>query len=310
MRSRFWHTVPGSLNSMFRNVTFLKIASEWPPSEEALDEALVTGRFEPCGPLSEKSFGWETPVEDQRGRLCRSLGHADLIQLRTQSRLLPAAAVNEAVEVRLQEFRERTGELPGRREKRRLSIETRDKLLPKALLRSERTKAVLLRPENVLVVDAATPVKVERLTDMLRLALGALEATQLTFRQPVEGLLRQIFLGDTPPGISMARECRMQDAADSKASVRFTDMDLADANIRRHVRDGMLLTHLGIGFEGLMSCVIDDKARLSKLRFAGADAEDTGADEDQLARFDAEFMLATGTLRKFLSVLTGALGKV
>ena len=96
----------------------------------------------------------------------------------------------------------------------------------------------------------------------------------------------------------------MQDPADSKASVRFADMDLTDANIRRHVRDGMKLTHLGMGFNGLMSFVLDEHGGLGKLRLAEADAPDSGADEDPLARFDAEFVLLTGTLREYLRVLT------
>jgi recombination associated protein RdgC len=295
---------------MFRNVCFLRCASAWPESEEELDEALVASRFEPCGPLSEKSFGWEAPVDDGHGRLCRSVGGADLIQLRTQSRLLPAAAVNEVLETRLEEFRERTGDMPGRREKRRLKVETRDNLLPKALLRSERTKAVFLRPEKILLVDAATPAKVERLADMLRFAFGKFETSELAFRQPVGGLLTRIFLGDAPPEITIGRECRMQDPSDSKATVRFADMDLADANIRRHVRDGMVLTHLDIEFDGLMSCVIDDKGRLGKLRIAGMDIDESGAGEDPLMRFDAEFMLLTATVKKFFGVLTKVLGKV
>lgn len=295
---------------MFRNVCLLRCASAWPENEAQVDEALEANRFTPCGALSERSIGWEAPVDDAQGSLCRSVGGADLIQLRTQSRLLPAAAVNEAVEARLEEFRERTGDLPGRREKRRLKIETRDKLLPKALLRSERTKATFLRNENILAVDAATPPKIERLVDMLRLAPGKLDFAELTFQKPFSALLTRVFLGDAPAGIGIGRECRMQDPSDSKATVRFADMDLGDASIQRHVRDGMVLTHLGIEFDGMMSCVIDDKGRLSKLRVAGMDAEDTGADEDPLVRFDAEFTLFAATLKKFVDVLTRTLGKV
>jgi recombination associated protein RdgC len=295
---------------MFRNVAFIHIASAWPQSEEDIDAALIESRFEPCGALNERSFGWESPAGEYYPRLCRSVAGADLLQLRTQSRLLPAAAVNEALEVRLAEYRERMGEPPGRRERRRLKADTRDKLLPKALLRSERTKGLYLGSEKILAIDAATPAKVERFVEMLRTAFGRLEASELTFKTPVGGLLRRMFLGDVPGGISIGRECRMQDPVDVRASVRFADMDLADANIRRHVRDGMELTHLGLEFDSVMSCVLDDKGRLSKLRLAGVEAEDTGVDEDPLARLDADIVLLAEILRRFLSVLTQALGKV
>ena len=288
---------------MFRNVRFLRFTGPWPADEAALSEALAKARFTPCGPLTEKSSGWEAPLETTDSRLCRSLAGADLLQLRTQSRLLPTAAINEAAETRIQEYRDRTGELPGRREKRRLKLETRDKLLPQALLRSERTRGFFLRSENILAIDAASPLRLERFIECLRIAIGKFDAVPLEYKYPPAKMLQQIFLGDPPRGIALGRECRMQDPSDSKANVRFVDMDLADSNIRKHVRDGMKITHLGIGFNGVMSMVLDENGGLGKLRLAEADAADTGEDEDPLMQFDAEFVLLTGTLREYLSVV-------
>jgi recombination associated protein RdgC len=293
---------------MFRNVRFLRVAGAWPQSEEQLDAALAPASFRPCGPLTERSSGWEPPVETPDGRLCRRVGGADLIQLRNQSRLLPAAAIKEAVEARVEEFRERTGEAPGPRERRRLKLETRDNLLPKALLRSDRTRAFYLSSERVLAIDAASPARVERFLDVLRASLGKLELSALEFGRPVGGLLTRIFLGDSLPGIAIGRECRMQDPSDGKAIVRFTDIDLADANVRKHVRDGMKLTHLGFEFNSVMSGVIDENGGLGKVRLLGVAAGEAADEEDPLARFDAEFVLLTGTLRGLLGVLRKALG--
>lgn len=288
---------------MFRNVRFLNFTGAWPADEEKLGEALAKAAFTPCGPLSETSSGFEPPVETAAGAFGRSVAGADLVQLRSQSRILPASAVDEALELRLEEYRERMGESPGRREKRRLKAETRDNLLPKALLRSERTRAFFLRSESVLAIDAATPAKIERFLEMLKLALGRFDADPLEFAPPIPKVLNRIFLGDPPPGIRLGRECRMQDPADSKAVIRFSDMDLTDANIRKHVRDGMKLTHLGIDFNGILSAVLDENGGLGKLRLLGSDAAEAGDEEDPLTRFDAEFVLLTGTLRELLATL-------
>jgi recombination associated protein RdgC len=297
---------------MFNNVRFLKLNAPWPDSEQNLHEALARASFKPCGPLTERTSGWEAPVDDLRieetsRRLCRSVAGADLLQLRTQSRLLPAAAINEALELRIEEYRERMGDLPGRREKRRMKLETRDNLMTKALLRSERTRAFFLRSEGVLAIDAASPPKIERFLDTLRAGIGRFDVEDFDYQRPVAGLLNRIFLGDPPRGVKMGRECRMQDPADSKAHVRFADMDLTDANIRKHVRDGMKLTHLGIEFNNVMSCVIDENGSLGKLRLLGTEAPDTGNNDDPLAEFDAEFVLLTGTLRQFIAMLNKAL---
>src|SRR5690606_1425636 len=94
--------------------------------------------FHPCGAYAEQSSGWEPPIGDAESPLARRVAGADFLRLRSQSRLLPAAAVEDALETRLDEYRNRTQEEPSKREVRRLKQQVRDELLPKALLRSER----------------------------------------------------------------------------------------------------------------------------------------------------------------------------
>ena len=128
---------------MFRNLRFYRVTSPWPESEQDLSETLNRNVFTPCGSFSERSAGWESPVSNADDPLCRRLNGADLFQLRTQSRVLPVAAITEALEERLVEFRSRMALEPTRAELRRLKEETRDKLLPKSLVKSERSLVVL-----------------------------------------------------------------------------------------------------------------------------------------------------------------------
>ena len=129
---------------MFRSVRFYSVSSPWPDSEQALSEKLAAAAFKPCGTYTERSSGFEPPTGADDGPLARRVAGADLIRLRNQMRVLPTAAVNEALEVRLAEYRERMQEEPGRRTKRKLKEQTRDELLPKALLKSDRTTALFL----------------------------------------------------------------------------------------------------------------------------------------------------------------------
>src|SRR5690606_40963777 len=115
---------------MFRSVRLYKLSSDWPDSEEALSGRLALTAFQPCGAYAERSAGWEPPAADASPLLVRRVAGADLLRLRSQSRLLPAAAIDDALEARLEEYRARMQEEPSRREKRRLKQQTRDELLP------------------------------------------------------------------------------------------------------------------------------------------------------------------------------------
>jgi len=108
---------------MFRNLRFYRVTSPWPDSEEELSELLSENTFSPCGSFAERSAGWEALGSNEEDLLCRRLNGADLLQLRTQSRVLPVAAIKEAMEERVIEFRARMAMEPTRAELRRLREE-------------------------------------------------------------------------------------------------------------------------------------------------------------------------------------------
>jgi recombination associated protein RdgC len=284
---------------MFRNVRFYRLDGVWPESEEALSTSLKKAGFEPCGPLTERSSGWVAVDPDTSDLLARRLNGADLIRLRSQSRVLPAAVINE--------FRNRMQEAPNPREKRRLKAEARDELMPKAMPKSDRIWGYVDLKEKVLGIDTALDSVAERFLRRMQASLDGINIRPLQFMKPVDELLTGIFFEDAPRQFSLGRECRMQDLGDAASKVRWTDFDLSDKSIRDHVANGMRLTHLSIVYDNIMNFVLDENGVLSKLKFVGMD-DDNEDHNDPLARQDAEFVLITGTLRNLLGDLKKQLG--
>jgi len=292
---------------MFRNVRFYRIKSAWPKTEDELSEQLSTNAFKPCGPYTELSSGWEAPVNDLPDMLCRRLNGADLLQLRSQTRVLPAAAINEALEERVNEWEERMQEKPSAKQKRRLKAELREELLPKALPKSERINGFYLHSSGLLGIAAASENKAERFLDCLRAAFGSLEAVPMLFNKPVSDWLNSAFLGEVPARFRLGKECRMQEPTLGGAVVNWKDIELAETSIRKHVIDGMRVERLALEFDDLMTCVVDQNGALSKIKFVGAGADEEISDESKLAKQDAEFVLLTGTLTDFVATLSEAL---
>ena len=292
---------------MFRNVRFYNLDDNWPEGEEALSETLESAAFTPCGPLTERSSGWMPVDADTSDLLARRLNGADLVRLRSQSRVLPHAAINEELEARIEEYRNRMQEAPSPRERRRLKAETRDELLPKAMLKSDKIWGYVDLKEKVIGIDAALESVADRFLRRLRAPFGELNIRPLQYNQPVNDLLTKIFLGSAPKQFVLGRECRMQDAADAGSIVRWTSFDLSDKTIRDHVANGMRLTHLAIEYDNVLGCVLDENGVITKMRFLGMD-DDSHEDNDPLARMDAEFVLVTGTLRMLLGDLKKLLG--
>jgi DNA recombination-dependent growth factor C len=77
--------------------------------------------------------------------------------------------------------------------------------------------------------------------------------------------------------------------------------------VRKCLKDGMELTHLGIEFGGALSAVLDSVGSLGKLKLLGLEEPADDGEEDPLARFDAELALLGGTLRQLVAGLRRAL---
>ncbi len=295
---------------MFRNLRLYRVTGDWPASEEALSSQLMNLPFKPCGAFTERSAGWEAPVAELPDRLARRVAGADLFRLRSQSRLLPAAAVNEALEERVAEFTDRMGRAPGRKEKRDLKDEIHAELMPKALLKSDRIWGMFIQSERVLAVDTASETQADRFTEALRSAFGSLPMTPIEFKEPIAKLLTNVFLGQGPTSFLSGRECRMLDPATGSSSVSWLDIDLSDASVQKHVRDGLKLDRLAVSFDEVASLVLDQDCVIRKLKLIGMDRVEDGdaMDEDPIGIQDAEFVLTSGVLTRLLGALKKQLG--
>ena len=296
------------MNSNFRNLRVYRILSEWPESEEALSDLLAAAEFKPCGAFAERSGGFETPVDNSGDLMCRRLAGNDLIQLRVQSRVLPAAAIKEALAERVEEFKQRMHSEPNRAEKRELKEEIYSQLLPQALTRSDRVQAFYLRDKKLLVVGTASQSVAEYLLDNLGRALISLRYSPLAFKQPALDLLTQVFLQTRVDSFSLGRECRMRDPSDSAATVNWLDIDLADPSVRRHVTEGLAVDRLGLNFDQVFRFVLDSDLVVRKLRLADQESIPDEPMDDPLAKHDADFVMLSACVNQLMEGLEKSLG--
>jgi len=169
--------------------------------------------------------------------------------------------------------------------------------------------ALYLLQENVLAIGTSSETRAERFLEQLRAALGKLDTKPLAFERPLAEFITRVFTGDPPPKFAMGRECRMRDRSEIKSSVRWQDVDLTQANVRRCVKDGMELTHLGFEFGSVMSGVLDANGAIGKFKLLDLEEPPEDVAEEPLARFDAELALLGGTLRQLVAGFRQALDR-
>jgi recombination associated protein RdgC len=279
-----------------------QLTTDWPDSEDQLHEVLLNQEFQPCGPFTERSMGFEPVVEG--GLLCRRLLGADLLKLRVQSRVLPPAAVKEALNERIADYISRTGQEPSRKDKRNLKEEVYAEMLPKSHTKSDYIFGFCIQELKIFVVGTGAEGNAELFLDCLRACLGILPCYPMAFKNPADQFFKRMLFEQGP--LDLGNEVQLQD--DDQSVVSFKDYDLRDDTVSTLLENGLLPKRLGlIAPSREFRFTLDTNLVFRKFVFTTEELIDD-SDEDPVARLDADFVIFLGHVKALLGVLGAEMG--
>ena len=255
-----------------------------------------------------ESRGWIPPRGDEQ--LVYSINHQWLIALGVEQKLLPASVVRQTAKERAAKLEAKVGRKLGRKELRDLKEDTLGELLPRAFSRYRATFAWIDPVAGWLVVDAASPKKLEEVVESLRRSLDEFPVTPLkTQVSPAAAMTEWLLAADGPSGFSVDQDCELRSQLDEKSTVRYARHPLDIQEIRNHIAQGKQPSRLALTWQDRASFVLTDKLEVKRLVFLDTVKPEAGADQDsQEEQLDADFALMTGQLGHFLPDLVDALG--
>jgi recombination associated protein RdgC len=301
---------------MFKSLTCLRVADTWEhPGVPALDEQLSRRVFHPCGPTERLRAGWVPPRGAAHGPLAESVGGQVLMKLRVESRLLPASAVRQEVELRLDAIEDETGRRLRGKRKKELKEQVEHELLPRAFTRQGETLVWLDPQARRLVIGTTTSRLLDLVTTELSEAFdGTLPIAPLhTALSPSVAMGHWLLDGEAPAGFTVDQDCVLRAPDDSRATVRYARHRLDHAQVVEHVREGKLPLQLALTWADRVSCLLTDGMHLKRLQFPELESEGAQAGSGRRASgkddaFDANAALVTGDLSRLLADLIEALG--
>lgn len=276
-------------------------------SAEELAGRLSRRPFQSCGPQDMRSRGFIAPAGDE---LVFSSNGQWLIALGTEQKLLPASVVNQVSADRAKEIEAQQGFKPGRKQAKEIKEAVIQELTPKALAKRGKTFAWIDPAGGWLVVDAASAAKADELIETLREVLDELPLRLLdTEFSPSSVMTFWLADGEAPTNFTIDRDCELYAAGEGGATVRYVHHTLEGEEIPNHLAEGKVPTKLGLTFDGRISFVLTDRLELKRLAFLDAiqeEAEKSGVNGDE--QFEADFVLMTAELARFLPRLVAVLG--
>jgi recombination associated protein RdgC len=297
---------------MFKNALIYRI-TQWDQSAlTQVEERLNKSRFLECGASQAESVGWTEPRGDKHQHaLMESVGGQLILRLCTERKTVPASAVAQKLQDRLDKIEQETGRRPKGKLAKELKEEINQELLPRAFPKRASTLVWIAPQAGWVVVNAGSAKSADRITTLLVETLGggiALQPLQ-TQISPAVAMAEWLQSKEAPAGFTIDRECELKQPDSEKSTVRYARHTLDIDEVAEHIAQGKLPTQVAMTWSDRVSFVLTDSLVLKKIKLLDvvleSNASSTGKDD---GGFDADIALITGELSTLIPDIMDALG--
>lgn len=293
----------------FKNLLIYRFTGQFQIAAN-LEELLAAAPFVPCGSQDMTRAGWTAPMPDGE-LLSHTTGACTLLCLRKQQKILPGAAVAEALEEKVRQIETNESRKVYRKERKQLKEEVLITLAPRALTRSSRTYAYIDIANQWLIVNSSSRSGAEELLTQLRNDIGSLPLVPLeTYIIPVYGMTN--WLRQRPPthNFALGEQCDLRDVQESSNTVKVRDQDLLSDEVLQHIEAGKQVTRIELCWHEAIDFVLGDDLTIRRLKFRDEVLERIDNLDDARAQFDQEFSVMTIETGRFVSDLISAFGGI
>lgn len=293
---------------MFKNAKIYRLTSIqafW--DLDALNDALAEHAYVPAGQLQLQSVGWVPPREG--AALAHAVGGKLMLTVRSESKLLPGKAINQAAAARAREIEEQQGYKPGKKRMKEIRERIIEEKLPTALTQYDDIRLWIDPAERWLIVDTSTPAKADTAIGLLAKSIDPFPVEHLYVAQsPAAAMTGWLAEDEAPANFSIDQDAELRASGGSGAVIRYVHHSIDADDVRRHIEAGKQCTRLAMTWADRISFELTEDLDVRKIRPLDVlrekqDPKDTGAE-----LFDAEFLLMAGEIAKLLAELVYALG--
>ncbi len=288
-----------------------RLGAPWPSDVAAVEAALDTARFVPCGASQEKAVGWLEPRGIAHGPLVEVIGGQWLFKLMMEMKVVPGSVVKRKVEEQVAHIEATTGRKPGKKEKKELSEDARLALLPMAFSKQSSVQVWVDPAAGLLITDAGSQAKADEVMTWLIKAVDGLAVSLINTQvSPAAAMATWLSTKEAPADFTVDRECELKAPDESKAVVRYTRHALDTDEVAQHIAMGKMPTRLALTWNDRVSFVLTEGLQLKKIAFLEGvfDGNTASPGDGKADNFDTDAAIATGELQGLIPDLIEALG--
>jgi recombination associated protein RdgC len=254
-----------------------------------IETMLAARAFTPCGAHDFKRSGFVPPLGT--GMLTHIAASAVMVCVKTQEKVLPTAAINELLAVKVAEFTQRKARPPGRKERQGLKEQVIFEALPRALVKSRLDFAFIYLPTRRLFINSASNSACENVIHLLRQAFGSMPCTPLygdAFGKVTDTWLRHA----APSPFDVSDGCKLLGATGREATLK------GGAEALPHLEDGLRPTQIALTWtrEGSLYFKLDSDLTFKGIKYDGLLQATAHEGATVAEAFDASVAICVPTL--------------
>lgn len=291
---------------LFRNLMLFRLSPEITPDLQLLEEGLANHPLPPCGALDMAVHGWVNPRHE--GLFSHTVNGQWLIALGHDTKVLPAAVIQQAARREADHIAEETGLPVSRKQMREIKERVTEELLAKAFTRQTHT-LVWIDPINRWIgVNASNATRGDLVAEKLSRAINEIWTRRVEPRRsPMSAMTGWVAEGEAPSGFTIDQDLELR-APEENSGIRYTRHNLDGDEIKQHIAAGKMATKLALTWRDKVSFVLTEEMQIKRLTFLDVLKEKIEADSpDAEAEFDVAMTIMTGELSQLLADLMAAL---
>lgn len=275
------------------------------PGAADLDDSLIEGRevcttqielcrLKPIGALEMTTAGFMDVIQGTLSADITFAGEQGLwLAVGLTKKILPAAAVHEALTKRLKEIEGQHGRQPGGRERKRMKDDLLHEMLPSAFSVTKRTDAIIFPRRGLLAVGTASPKAAVHVVSEIRGCLGSFPALPLNAEVAPRAVLTGWLAGEPldDVGLSLGEGAKLVDPIEGGASVTLKDQELICDEVDKHLEAGKQVKSLDLVHSDRSCFTLGEDLVLRKLKIGDAVMDEVNDEGDNDA-----FQIATMTI--------------
>jgi len=291
----------------FKNARIFLLPNDYSIDSDDLSNHLSEDALKPCGPQDTASQGWVSPFSLDNDELyCLQSGNAQLFNMATEEKILPAAVVNQQLQEKVSHIKSDTGSKPGRKQQSDMKQEILFDLLPQAFTKIKKMGAYIDNTHKLMVVDSASQNPAENLVSQLRQTLGSFKATAFGESSGMATVLTKwISQGHAEGGLEFGSNLVLETLDEAKSVIRAKNVNYLTDEMQRHIENGYLVTQIGLVYNDRIEFTLTHDFAVKSIKFTDLvqDQLELESIESEEQLLDSRFTLMSLELTELYSTL-------